>query len=135
MDFIDEQTEKELIGESILIDRQLSIDYDRRRNSNREALRSIQKGGAKETKSWMSLGDIFIKLPHPTAQELIQEDQKKIDAEISEIRDRIRENTQKLEKLDAAESRNRKQGTFLSGYNLKPISSQELYNIGEPSNR
>ncbi|KAJ1922672.1 hypothetical protein IWQ60_005755 [Tieghemiomyces parasiticus] len=103
------------------------IDYDRRRNSNREALRNIQK--KTDGKSWVSLGDLFIKMPNSAASVMLKQDQTKLDAEIDEARERIKENTLKLEVLDDAEQSNRKRGTHLAGFDLRPITAQELYNV------
>ena len=46
------------------------IDFDRKRNSNREALSHIKK--TDEKKLWTFFGDMFIKLPTDKTKELIQ---------------------------------------------------------------
>ncbi|KAJ1659101.1 hypothetical protein IWQ61_001763 [Dispira simplex] len=102
MDFIDAQ--KEVLGESILTDRQLIIDYDRRRNGNREALRALKNAT----------------------------DNQRLVQEVEEIRERILHNTQKLEESEGSQAQQHKEGTFLKSFDLKPIAAAELYNI-DPS--
>ncbi|KAI8083250.1 uncharacterized protein B0P05DRAFT_536697 [Gilbertella persicaria] len=67
-----EQTlaEKEHLAEEIFINKQAVIDYDRKRNSNREALSQIKK--TQDEKLWTFFGDMFIKLPTENVKTLIQ---------------------------------------------------------------
>ncbi|KAJ1967206.1 hypothetical protein IWQ62_002000 [Dispira parvispora] len=128
MDFIDEQAQKEVLGENILTDRQLIIDYDRRRNGNREALRALKN--TTDTKSWVSLGDMFIRLPNTSATTMVKEvDNERLVQEVEEVRERILRNTQKLEEMEGSETQHHKEGTFLKSFDLKPITAAELYNI------
>jgi len=63
-------TDLEQAAEDILTDRQTIIDYDRKRNANREALRHLKKTDDKKT--WMAMGNTFFKLEKPTAEDLIK---------------------------------------------------------------
>ncbi|KAJ1971577.1 hypothetical protein H4R35_005182 [Dimargaris xerosporica] len=130
MDFVKDQSEREEVGETILFDRQLVIDYDRRRNSNREALRALQKSSA--SKAWVSLGDMFIRLPTDTASSMVQEEQGRISDAVDETRKRIKENAKKLEELDGLDTANKKNGPHLKAFDLQPLTAQELYHISQP---
>ncbi|KAJ1983979.1 hypothetical protein H4R34_000939 [Dimargaris verticillata] len=129
MDFVKDQSEREEVGETILFDRQLVIDYDRRRNSNREALRALQKSSA--PKAWVNLGDMFIRLPTDTASSMVQEEQGRISDAVDETRERIKENAKKLEEMDGLKSATQKNGAHLKAFDLKPLSAQELYHIAQ----
>ncbi|KAF1805818.1 hypothetical protein V8B55DRAFT_1433989 [Mucor lusitanicus] len=61
---------KEHLAEEILINKQAVIDFDRKRNSNREALSSLKK--TKDKKTWTFFGDMFIKLPTENTKALIE---------------------------------------------------------------
>ncbi|KAL7327203.1 hypothetical protein PS15p_209431 [Mucor circinelloides] len=61
---------KEHLAEEILINKQAVIDFDRKRNSNREALSKLRKTTDKKT--WTFFGDMFIKLPTDKTKVLIE---------------------------------------------------------------
>ncbi|KAI8640961.1 hypothetical protein BD408DRAFT_223466 [Parasitella parasitica] len=61
---------KEHLAEEILVNKQAVVDYDRKRNSNREALSSLKK--THDTKTWTFFGDMFIKLPTEKTKALIE---------------------------------------------------------------
>jgi hypothetical protein len=64
-------TDLEQAAEDILTDRQTIIDYDRKRNANREALRSMKNSSEKKT--WIAMGNTFFKLEKPTVEDLISQ--------------------------------------------------------------
>lgn len=59
----------ELQGEDILKDQTEIIALDRRRNSNREALRALTK---EKGKTWFALGPMLIKMPVEKATDLLK---------------------------------------------------------------
>lgn len=59
----------ELEAESILRDRTEIVALDKRRNSNREALRALTKEKGK--KAWVTLGPMLVKMPVATANSLL----------------------------------------------------------------
>ena len=64
-------------AESILTDQQEIIALDRRRNTNREALRKLNSpkninNSNSKSKHWICIGNMFIRLPKEYAAESIQ---------------------------------------------------------------
>ncbi|KAG0205393.1 p53 and DNA damage-regulated protein 1 [Mortierella sp. GBA30] len=94
---------RELIAEEILTNKELIVDYDRRRNSNREALSKLKKDLVIEKKVWVNLGDMFIKMPKQNVETMIKKDQETLDTEISEIRETMKEKVVELEKLEGGD--------------------------------
>lgn len=76
---------------------------DRKRNKNREALGAIRR---KEIgpKSWVCVGDLFVKLPQDTVKELIERDQKNLDTEVERLRKEMKEKTTELNQLEGIEA-------------------------------
>src|SRR4051812_10770975 len=101
------------------------VDYDRTRNTNREALTKFKKEPLNSQKKvWVNLGDFFIKLESDNVKSYIEKgtmikkyiiymiyylskfvskkyktDQKNLEKEISSLRDTIKQKTSELEKL------------------------------------
>jgi len=93
----------ERLGEEILSDRQQIVDYDRRRNQNREALaalRRMERDGDTPSKHWICLGETFVRRPHASARQLLEEDQARLDREIERCRDAVKQKTAQLCTLD-----------------------------------
>ncbi|KAI9469341.1 hypothetical protein BDB00DRAFT_863017 [Zychaea mexicana] len=110
--------DRERLADEILTNKQAVIDYDRRRNGNREGLNQLTKGNMKnEKKAWIMSGDMFFKLPVKDAKEHIEKDQKTLTDKIDAARQTMKEKTQKLEGFD------------MKGFDLKSISSEDLYGI------
>jgi len=63
-------TNLEEAAEDILTDRQTIIDYDRKRNVNREALRHLKN--TKDKKTWIAMGNTFFKLETPAIETMIK---------------------------------------------------------------
>ena len=65
------------------------VELDRQRNANREALAALRKvqrdEGSEQAaghKFWLVQGDVFVRRRHADARKLLEEDQKRLDAEI-----------------------------------------------------
>ncbi|KAJ3300621.1 p53 and DNA damage-regulated protein 1 [Borealophlyctis nickersoniae] len=124
MEFLKDQAEIERISEDILTEQQLIIDYDRRRNENREALGCFRRGEAgKGKREWFFAGGLFLKLPNETAKHLLEEDQKKLNADINRLRDSIKTRVTELEKKDRGNT------TRLKGFELTGVTQDELSKI------
>ncbi|KAI8887395.1 hypothetical protein K501DRAFT_330624 [Backusella circina FSU 941] len=108
--------EKEHLAEEIIFNKQLVVDYDRKRNSNREALTQIKKKVGDEKKLWTFFGDMFIKLPTEKTKELIEKDQASLNENIDIARTAMKSSAQKLEVL---EGRNN-----MKGFNLASLNGQ-----------
>ncbi|KAF9286866.1 p53 and DNA damage-regulated protein 1 [Mortierella alpina] len=88
MELVSNLQKRELIAEEILTNKDLIVDYDRRRNKK---------------KVWVNLGDMFIKMPKENVETMIKKDQVTLDTEISEIRQVMKEKVVELEKLEGGD--------------------------------
>ncbi|KAL2918861.1 hypothetical protein HK105_201695 [Polyrhizophydium stewartii] len=123
MDFVAKQAEVERLAEDILSEKQLRIDYDRRRQELQQALAQFRKGNvmAGESKTWMFSGGLFVKFKADAAQQMLRDDLAKINAEIDKSSDRIKQLTIELEQTErGAES------ARIKGLELKGMSRSEL---------
>jgi len=110
--------EAEEIAEEILSDKQQIVDFDKRRNVNREALRSLKD--SKDNKTWLCSGaDLFIKLPTDGARKIIEKDQRTLDEEINKLRDQLKVKTSKLSEIEGTEDSTKP-------FFLKPTSVSSL---------
>ncbi|CAG8569019.1 11052_t:CDS:2 [Funneliformis caledonium] len=117
MEYISILSEHERLAEDILTNKQLIIDYDRTRNTNREALNILKKEPLKSQKKvWVNLGEFFIKLEKDNVKSYIEK-------EISSLRDTIKQKTTELEKSETGEI------SKMKGFELQGISASDLYNI------
>ncbi|KAF9382278.1 p53 and DNA damage-regulated protein 1 [Podila verticillata] len=103
MEFVSNLQQRELIAEDILTNKNLIVDYDRKRNSNREALSKLKKDLSEEKKVWVNLGDMFIKMPKENVETMIKKDQDTLDSEINDIRQTMKEKVVELEKLEGGD--------------------------------
>ncbi|KAF9295819.1 p53 and DNA damage-regulated protein 1 [Mortierella antarctica] len=103
MEFVSNLQQRELIAEDILTNKNLIVDYDRKRNSNREALSKLKKDLSEEKKVWVNLGDMFIKMPKENVETMIKKDQDTLNTEIDDIRQSMKEKVVELEKLEGGD--------------------------------
>merc|ERR1711872_970139 len=66
--------EVEELADEILTDKAQIVDCDKKRNANREALRALKKN-ADNDKEWFCIGNLFVKLSHSAAVDIIENDQ------------------------------------------------------------
>lgn len=103
---IDRLQRVERLGEEILTEQQQVVDFDRRRNANREALaalRRLERQGAEaaaSAKHWVCTGDFFVKTPHGSTRAMLEADQARLDREIDALRRGITAKTSELCTLD-----------------------------------
>lgn len=140
-------TDLEQVAEEILTDRQTIIDYDRKRNANRESLRDLRKSDEKKT--WIAMGNTFFKLEKTAVESMIQKgmlhfvsmkcvmygmkaiiqtnfpDQKKLDTAINELRDNLKQKVDKVRDIEEKPA--------LKGFNLKPLNPDEMRDFRIPS--
>ncbi|KAJ3116686.1 p53 and DNA damage-regulated protein 1 [Phlyctochytrium bullatum] len=127
MDLIEKQVEIEGLAEQILVNRRLIIDYDRRRNTNREALRCFHRKDLEDGKRvWFNCGTLMLKVDQDTAKRVILEEQDRLDKEIDRLRMEIKDlvvDLEKKERLLAGET----QGRITSDvFRLKGISRDDI---------
>lgn len=118
--------EVEAAAEDILSDRQEIITLDRRRNTNREALRQLAGDGRTgdgtagktgDSRMWICVGNMFLRMPKGFVKDSIEKEQKHLDTEINNLRNGLRSKVNHLNDLE------HKQATV--GTSLKPLSPEE----------
>eukprot|EP00002_Diphylleia_rotans_P030686 TRINITY_DN6327_c0_g1_i1.p1 TRINITY_DN6327_c0_g1~~TRINITY_DN6327_c0_g1_i1.p1 ORF type:complete len:131 (+),score=35.60 TRINITY_DN6327_c0_g1_i1:80-472(+) len=112
----------EELAEAVLIGQQQLIDYDRKRNSNREALNALKKV-APDQKVWTCFGDMFIKFPQPATKKILDENQKRIETEITKLRQDIKEKAQLLNDMEGRDEEKREWEALSR---LRSLSKQDM---------
>lgn len=105
-------SEIEELAEEILTDRAQIIDYDKKRNDNREAINAIKDNPSK--KQWFCVGNLFIKIPEEQAKQILVEDQQKIEAEMNKLRNSLKPKVKKLHELEGLQE--------VKGFDLKGMN-------------
>lgn len=110
-------------GEDVLSCKQQIIDMDRLRNKTREALRAAraqipQSGHTATTKTWICLGNIFIKMPTAKSVSLLESEFARTEEEIKSLRLMLRTKVDKLRDIEKSSK--------LKGFDLKALSPEEL---------
>ncbi|XP_074604385.1 pdrg1 prefoldin-like subunit [Brevipalpus obovatus] len=108
--------ESERLGEKILADREMMVEFDRRRNKNREALRAIEKQS--QDKVWLNFANMFVRTEKSKAQDIIKRDQESINSNIDKTRNAIKDNMVKLSTLEGKKEHEM--------FKLNPLSSKEV---------
>ncbi|MBN3309070.1 p53 and DNA damage-regulated protein 1 [Amia ocellicauda] len=116
-------TEVEEAAEDVLADKQQIVDLDVKRNRNREALAALHRDRDEADKVKVCFGNMFIKLPRTTTKQMIQKDQEQLDKEINDLRKRLKAKVNRLNELQGKPE--------LTGYNLSPLSTEELKSINK----
>ncbi|XP_026096585.1 p53 and DNA damage-regulated protein 1 [Carassius auratus] len=114
-------TEVEVAAEDILSDKQQIVDLDSRRNRNREALGALRNHSSNDHVK-VCFGNMFIKFPPERTRSMILKDQEQLDKEISDLRKQLKAKVNRLNDLQGKPE--------LRGYNLSPLSSDEIKAIG-----
>ncbi|XP_027860017.1 p53 and DNA damage-regulated protein 1 isoform X1 [Xiphophorus couchianus] len=96
----------------------LIVDLDMKRNRNREALSALKHDMADTEKVKVCFGNMFLKFPKSKAREMIQKDQEQLDKEISDLRRSLKAKVNCLNEMQG--------NPELRGYNLSPLSAEEL---------
>ena len=113
--------EFEQIGDTILNDRRKLIDYDMKRQKNREALRAIDKVKDDQTKIWFCHGNSFVRMDSDQVKTKINNDNQMINDNIDKIRSETKLNLAKLKRMEGSEE--------IKGFDLNPLSQDELKNL------
>eukprot|EP00092_Neocalanus_flemingeri_P018102 GFUD01019592.1.p1 GENE.GFUD01019592.1~~GFUD01019592.1.p1 ORF type:complete len:149 (-),score=50.78 GFUD01019592.1:68-514(-) len=120
--------EIELAAEEVLASKQEIIDLDRKRNSNREAIRALEKEAkshykGEESKSWLAMGNSFFRLPNRSAVNMLKTDQKKLDISVNMLRSGLKDKVNTLRDKEGKEE--------LKGFGLVALSKDEFSAINE----
>ncbi|XP_046383653.1 p53 and DNA damage-regulated protein 1-like [Ischnura elegans] len=113
-------SESEEIAEDILGDRGLIVELERRKNALREASRALERGDG--DKVWILNGPFFVKMKTKDARDLIRRDTQNISHEVESIRNKLKVKVDKLRDVENQPN--------LKGFNLKPLSRNELAALG-----
>lgn len=98
------------------------VELDKRRNTNREAERALKKLDTKlASKSWVCIGNIFVKLPNSHVEEMLQQDHKSLDVEISKLRSDLKPKVSKLHELEGLPE--------VKGFDLTALTQDDFLNL------
>ncbi|KAI8840079.1 hypothetical protein BJ741DRAFT_597877 [Chytriomyces cf. hyalinus JEL632] len=128
MNVLKDQAEVERLAEEILSDKQLIIDLDRRRNSNREALACFRRGTV-DRRPWFFTDGLVLKMGRQESKSLIEADQAKLDTETEAVRLRMKQSMVELQALEASlhpDKAARTGAVTAASYALKPVDAKEL---------
>lgn len=71
-----------------------------------------------ESKSWIAMGNMFIKLPNRQSRDLLAKDQKELDITVNLLRSSLKDKVNRLREKEGREE--------LKGFGLKALSREEL---------
>ncbi|KAI9482343.1 hypothetical protein LPJ78_005326 [Coemansia sp. RSA 989] len=106
MDLIERQSKIEQLAEDIITDQQLEVDYSRKLQENREALRRLReqqqkiKANSRLATSTVNMGDFFIVVPTAKAHEMVDSAQKELEGAIEGVQQRLKNKVELLGKLE-----------------------------------
>ena len=106
-------TEIEELAEEIMTDKAQIIDCDKKRNSNREALRTLKSSCA--NKEWFCIGNLFIKVSRNTSVKILEDDQTLLDEQTQQIQNGLKAKIKTLHQLEGRQD--------VKGFDLKNINS------------
>ena len=114
--------QSENLGEEVLADQQQVVELDKRRQTNRQAIRAV-KNEKEQNKMWVMMGNEFVKVQKEVLESWLEGDQKVLDKEINSIRDELKHKVQALKQLEGEE--------IPKGFFLNAMSKNALSNISE----
>lgn len=105
---LDNMTEWENLGQSIITGKRTMVELDERRQKCREALRQLHKANSsanKKRKNWVCFGSTtFLKVTIDQTKQMIEDDMKVIGATLNEARESIKNQVDKLKKMENCKS-------------------------------
>ncbi|KAI8913595.1 hypothetical protein EDD86DRAFT_109016 [Gorgonomyces haynaldii] len=119
MEFLEYQRKLEHLAEDILTEKQLLIDYDRRRQELQRANRQLMN--SEQDKVFLFSNGLFVKQRKDTAKSLLQRDLRSIESEIEVTRKSVQEKVIELERMEQGS-----QTARTKGFELMGVSRQEL---------
>lgn len=124
----------EKVCDQILANKQELVNWDKKRQGNREALRELRK--SEDKKVWITVGSMLIQMERPKAIEVITKgilenhltkfdknvrillEQQEIEKEVSKLRDD--------QLILVKEHKNLEMDEMPSGFDLKPMNRKEM---------
>ncbi|XP_033101552.1 p53 and DNA damage-regulated protein 1-like [Anneissia japonica] len=119
-------SELEELAEDILSDKHQVVELDKKRNKNREALRALAKmqpneKSKKEKNVWVCFGNMFVKMPVTTTQQVLSDDQKQLDKGIEELRNGLKPKVARLRDMEGEKE--------AKGFDLQCLSKSDLKTV------
>ena len=113
----------EQAAEEVLATKQEVVDLDRKRNSNREAIRALQKQAREHykgdaSKAWLAMGNSFFRLPNSGAVKMLTTDQTNLDLSVNKLRTELKDKVYKLRELEGKQE--------LKGFGLVALKREEF---------
>ena len=100
---LDRLIQIETMAEEILVLRQQNIEYNRKKEHNREAIGAMRRGEVQSNnKLWMSFGDLIVKMPRKNVVSLIEKEQATLVTQIDKVREELKAKTRELLRLQPA---------------------------------
>ena len=112
-------SELDAAAEDVLTDKQTIIDLSRKSNETRRAIRTLEK--EEKNKSWVCVGQTFIKIPTKKATEILKRDQLHYNEEIDSLRNGLKQKVNKVRDLEGKPE--------AKAFNLKALSKSDLVGI------
>ena len=90
----------EQLAEEILTIKAQMVEYDKKRNYNRESLGALRRGEIQSNnKLWLSFGESMVKLPRKNLVQMVEDDQVQLNKEIERSRKELKEKISIMVKL------------------------------------
>ncbi|XP_015266991.1 PREDICTED: p53 and DNA damage-regulated protein 1 [Gekko japonicus] len=106
------------------------VALDQKRNQNREALRALSRELASSDKVMVCFGSMFVQLPNTKTKDMLQRDQELLDEEIAGLREELKVKVGRLLEAQGICRLGPASGKpELKGYDLKPLSGEEMWFI------
>ncbi|PIA17001.1 hypothetical protein COEREDRAFT_86409 [Coemansia reversa NRRL 1564] len=133
MEHIEHQGRVEALAEDILTDKQLAIDYNRKQQENREAIRRLEeharniRPSSRLATSTVNMGDFFIVVPTKKAQDMVGGAQKELEQAIQDVQQRLKKKVQLLNELEG----DKHMTAVAKSISLRSTTGSDLYNMTE----
>ncbi|CAO1355699.1 unnamed protein product [Diamesa hyperborea] len=111
--------ENEKVADQVLVKKHEIVEWDKKRQGNREAIRELRK--SEDENVWITVGSMLVQMERIKAIEVITKEQIEIDAEITKLRS---EQHTLVNKHRDLEHTNR-----AKGFDLKPMNTNEMNTI------
>lgn len=123
-DVIQQVARTERLAEELLTSKHQVVEYDRRRNANRQALGELKRKKLVGTsRIWSNFGDMFLLLPRQQVINMVEKDQTELSDSIDQVRDAMQA---KAGELRETEGKPMSKGWGLKGMAFKEMSGSAI---------
>jgi len=106
----------EKVADRILCIKQELVDWDKKRQGNREALRELRK--SEDKKCWITVGSMLVQMERLKAIDILTKEQVEIEKEVSKLRDE--------QLILVKQHKDLEMDKMPSGFDLKPMKPSEM---------